>query len=70
MLYSHKGANFMRFIFERLILSNECRLYHPPSFRGGPPLPLPIACNVLLYGIVVERSPIRSFAADRPLFST
>ena len=31
------------------------------------PFPLPLACSVLLLRMVVERSPIRSFAADYPI---
>ena len=37
------------------------------SFIGYVPLPQPIACCVLPYGIVVEPSPIRSLVADCPM---
>lgn len=43
------------------------RLYLYP-LMGYVPLPQPIACCVLPYGIVVEPSPVRSLVADCPIY--
>lgn len=40
---------------------------HPITHRGTP-LRLPVACNLLPVGMVVEPSPIRSLVADCPIF--
>ena len=50
-----------------LLLSQERRLYLHPTPRRGPPLPLPTACSVLAFAIVVEPCPHQALAADCPL---
>nr|DAF50413.1 MAG TPA: hypothetical protein [Siphoviridae sp. ctBCr48] len=49
------------------MISHKNRLYLHFIQNKGIPLPQPIACCVLPYGIVVEPSPIRGLDADCPI---
>jgi hypothetical protein len=51
---------------ELLIVSYERRLYHLLTYIRSHPFPLPKACKVRDYSLVVERFPLRNFAADCP----
>ena len=52
---------------QTLYFSVKCRPYLYPRYLGYTPLRLPNTCSLLPYGMVVERSSIRGFAADFPL---
>ncbi|WP_153903495.1 hypothetical protein [Clostridioides difficile] len=57
----------MQFSYELLTFHEAQTISYPSHYRKVYPLPLPIACSVLLSrGIVVEVSPIRSLPADCP----
>jgi hypothetical protein len=74
ILHSHKVATphavLKAYAYELLILSYERRLYHLLTNVSSHPFPLPKLARYENNSLVVERFPIKDFAADCPFINT